>query len=80
MTHILKILSKFADSILIGFNTFEIRKNGRQFRSGDYIRFQAVGDDGHLITHTVNDKDYKITYVLTCPKKDYVVLKIEEEY
>ena len=44
MTHILKILSKFADSILIGFNTFEILENGRQFHSGDYIRFQAMGD------------------------------------
>ena len=78
MTHILKLLSKFADSILIGFNTFEILENGRQFHSGDYIRFQAVEDDGHPITHALNDQDYKIVYVIKCPKEDYVVLKIKK--
>ena len=57
MTHILKILSKFADSILIGFNTFEILENGRQFHSGDYIRFQAMEDDGHPITHALKKQN-----------------------
>ena len=59
MTHILKILSKFADSILIGFNTFEILENGRQFHSGDYIRFQAMEDDGHPITHALKKTKLK---------------------
>lgn len=65
MTHILKILDKFADSFFIGlniFNTFEIRENGRHFHKGDYIRFRTVRNDGHLITHALNDQDYKIVY------------------
>lgn len=81
MTHILKILDKYADSFFIGlniFNTFEIRENDRHFHKGDYIRFRTVRNDGHPITHALDDQDYKIVYVLKCPKKNYVVLKIEK--
>lgn len=41
MTHILKILSKFADSILIGFNTFEILENGRPGSGGRWTSYHT---------------------------------------
>ena len=37
--HDLKILNDFADSVVAGDKTFEIRENDRGFQKGDFIKF-----------------------------------------
>lgn len=81
MTHNLKIRACFADAILSGDKTFEIRYNGdRGFQKGDLVDFLPVNDDGNLITHAIGLKTYLITYVLAGfgLKEDYVVFGIKE--
>lgn len=80
MVHNLKILDNFAEAVLMGDKKFEIRENDRGFQKGDYIRFQAVGKDGLPIRHAINDKRYRITYVLNGwgLKDGYVAFEIEK--
>ena len=83
MTHLLKIRADFADRVLSGEKTFELRKNDRDFQRGDEIIFQVVrlygsaceADEEHLL----NEKTYTITYVLSGwgLKKGYVALGIK---
>ncbi len=42
MTHLLRIRADFADRVLSGEKTFELRKNDRDFQRGDEIVFQVV--------------------------------------
>lgn len=80
MVHNLKILDNFADAVYMKDKTFEIRENDRGFQKGDYIRFQAIGKDGLPIKHGINDKEYRITYVLSGwgLKNGYVAFGLEE--
>ena len=41
--HKIKILEEFADSVLFGDKTFEIRKNDRGYQRGDLVRFIVMG-------------------------------------
>lgn len=55
-------------------------KMTEDFKKGDYVRFQTVGKDGLPIRHAINDKRYRITYVL-CGwglKNGYVAFGLEE--
>lgn len=61
-----KIFQQFADAILDGSKTFEIRQNDEGYQKGDIIKFNVVDDwkiTQHL--HGLNDKLYEITYVLS---------------
>lgn len=81
MTHYLKIRTCFADAILSGDKTFELRYNGdRGFQRGDLIGFTPVDEHGHFVAHAIKDKIYMITYVLSGfgLEKDYVVFGIKE--
>ena len=80
VVHNLKILDDFADAVYMKDKTFGIRENDRGFQKGDYIRFQAIGKDGLPIKHGINDKEYRITYVLSGwgLKNGYVALGLEE--
>ena len=63
--HKLKILNDFADSVVAGDKTFEIRDNDRGFQKGDFIKFQATDRIGiNNYSHLINNKLYEITYVL----------------
>lgn len=82
MTHCLKVKREFADAILRGDKTFEVRENDRGFQRGDQIRFTATDKYATEIPyHEINQKDYVITYVLSGwgiePGK--VVFSIKEE-
>lgn len=65
MLHELKIRKEFADSIITGLKTFEVRENDRGFNAGDRVRFKAVDDCGVAIEHPINRDAYEITYVLS---------------
>lgn len=65
MKHELKIEEQFADAILAGDKTFEIRVNDRGYQKGDYIKFRCVDDCGFHVFHEIEDLTYQITYVLS---------------
>lgn len=48
-THRLKIFVKYADTIMSGAKTFEIRKNDRGYKVGDKIVFDVVTNEGYAV-------------------------------
>ena len=67
-THRLKVFIKYADAIMNGTKTFEIRKNDRNFKVGDKIVFNVVSNEGISIgaaaRHPLNGQTYRIDYIL----------------
>lgn len=63
MTHTLKLHKEYADAVLSGEKSFEIRFNDRGYQKGDYIEFNVI-DGIYEINHPLNDKTFVITYVL----------------
>lgn len=78
MIHNLKIRDQFADAVLSGEKTFEVRYNDRGYNKGDQIVFTVVDGIG-WIDHPLNNKVYEITYVLSGwgIREDFVVLGIK---
>ena len=81
MTHEIKIKTDFADAVLLGDKTFEVRENDRGYQKGDYVKFKPLTrlgswDENHLL----NNKTYEITYVLSDYgiRPGYVVFGIKE--
>lgn len=64
MTHKIKIDKAYADAVLSGEKTFEVRANDRGYQKGDCVEFQVM--DGILREqfHKLNDMTFEITYVL----------------
>lgn len=67
MLHSLKLMRKYADRIVDGQKTFEVRLNDRDYQVGDIIIFQVVENDNpeDTVNHKINNKEYEITYVHT---------------
>lgn len=67
MIHKLKIWTSFADRVLDGTKTFEVRRNDRGFQKGDTIVFEVMDNDGMRLnsSHELNGKEYTITCVLS---------------
>lgn len=65
MTHNLKIRDQFADAVLNGEKTFEVRYNDRGYNKGDRIVFTVIDDVTIPIKHPLNNNVYEITYVLS---------------
>lgn len=63
MTHKLKLQKEYADAILSGDKSFEIRFDDRGYQKGDYIQFNVV-DGIYEVNHRLNDKKFVITYIL----------------
>lgn len=63
MTHTLKLHKEYADAVLSGEKSFEIRFNDRGYQKGDFIEFNVI-DGIYEINHPLNDKTFVITYVL----------------
>lgn len=85
-THRLKIFVKYADAIMSGSKTFEIRKNDRDYEVGDSIVFNVVADDCHsfqeAVGHPFNGATYRIDYILDDFEglaQKYVALAISKE-
>lgn len=79
--HEVKIYESYADSVLSGEKTFEIRNNDRGYQKGDRLRFEVKDDKGvhGILTHGLNNKEYEITYVHggLGLKEGYVALAIK---
>lgn len=48
-THRLKVFIKYADAIMDGTKTFEVRKNDRGYKVGDKIVFDVVTNEGYAV-------------------------------
>lgn len=79
MIHGLKIRPKYFDAVRSGEKTFELRRNDRDFRVGDYLALNEW--DGE--SYTGRTELVKVTYMLTpndimtC-QGGYVVMSIEK--
>lgn len=79
--HKVKIYESYADAVLSGEKTFEIRNNDRGYQKGDRLKFTVVSNSGRYIsfTHGLDGKEYEITYVHRGlgMKEGYVALAIK---
>lgn len=72
--HVLKILPEYHEAVAKGDKTFEIRKNDRGFKVGDWIKLLEY--DGEKFTG--NYVNAQITYLTNYEQKeDYVVFSIK---
>lgn len=76
-THELKIKKEYAEFVLSGVKTFEIRKNDRDYQVGDLVKFNVIDGDLEMPGF------YLITYVLKGVPQyglsdDYVVFSIKK--
>lgn len=81
MIHKLKIKEEFAEAILTGDKTFEVRLNDRGFQRHDRVRFTVIDNiNVPHVSHPLHGKTFAITYVLSGwgIKEDYVVFGIKE--
>lgn len=85
MTHKIKIQKEYADAIVDGEKTFEIRYNDRGYQKGDRIVFKEVTSESDYCAYThpnheILKKEYEITYVISGwgLKEDWVALAIKE--
>ena len=82
VTHNLKIKQCFADPIVKGEKSFDIRFNDRGYQTGDEIKFQVVDNiTGEPIEeHFIHKLTYRITYVLSGwgLNNGYVALSIKQ--
>lgn len=80
-THNVKIYESYADAVLSGEKTFEIRYNDRGYQKGDRLKFEVRTDGGFysVLTHELNRKEYEITYVHSGlgMENNYVALAIK---
>jgi ASC-1-like (ASCH) protein len=65
MRHIIKIREEFADAVLNGDKTFEVRFNDRGYQKGDTVKFRVVTGAGIEYHHPINEMEFEITYVLS---------------
>ena len=67
-THRLKIHEQYANAVMNGTKTFEVRKNDRGYEVGDKIVFDVVTNEGYSIgeaaRHPLNGATYRIDYIL----------------
>lgn len=63
MTYKLKLQKEYADAVLSGDKSFEIRFDDRGYQKGDHIQFNVI-DGIYEVNHKLNDKVFVITYIL----------------
>ena len=80
MMHKIKLREDFADAVLSGDKSFEVRKNDRGYKVGDTVKFRVIDKISNTVDHPLNKKEYRITYVLNewGIDEDYVVFAIKE--
>ena len=80
--HFLKIKEEYAKEKDLGNKMFEIRKNDKDFKVGDFVRYIVVNDDG-IITENENEclenKLFEITYITDYEQKRGFVVFGEKE-
>ena len=68
MEHRIKLSEDFAEAVLNGDKSFEIRKNDRGYQKGDIVIFTVVERDNPHFTvaaNPLNGRMYEITYVIS---------------
>jgi len=81
MTHEIKLHETFAEAVLNGDKTFEVRFNDRGYRIGDYVKFIVLSDlNNEILDHPLNNNKYIITYLLSGwgIKDGYVIFSIKK--
>lgn len=83
--HDLKIKYEYFIDILSGRKTFELRKNDRTYKVGDFISFKIVDNPENCSDLKYVNRFYKIIYILKdVPEygldKDYCILGIQKSY
>lgn len=76
MTHELKTIQPYFNDVLSGNKNFEVRKNDRDYKVGDYLKLKEW--DGEKFTG--NYITVRIKYILDNPsycKEGYVVIALE---
>ena len=80
--HILKIKEEYAKEKDLGNKMFEIRKNDKDFKVGDFVKYIVVNQDG-IITENENEflenKLFEITYITDYEQKRGFVVFGEKE-
>lgn len=70
--HNLKIKAEYANAKLDGIKPFEIRKNDREFKVGDLVRYIVV--DSEAYNSVFKERVYYITYITDYAQRDgYIV-------
>lgn len=82
MLHKIKIQESYADAIVEGRKTFEVRLNDRGYNAGDFVQFQVVEQRLSVLcstNHKLNSMQFVITYVYSRKGLDsgYVVFGIK---
>ena len=82
LIHKIKIHKSYADAIVEGRKTFEVRLNDRGYNAGDFVQFQVVEQRLSVLcntTHKLNGMQFVITYVYSGKGLDsgYVVFGIK---
>ena len=62
--HDIKLNIKYAQAVLDGNKTFELRINDKGYQVGDLLSFHVVSDRGFDKFNLLDNKLYEITYVL----------------
>ena len=78
--HEVKIYESYADDVLSGEKTFEIRNNDRGYQKGDRIKFNVMHEGrAFLLPSDMVLPEYEITYVHSGlgMKEGYVALAIK---
>lgn len=77
MQHTLKTEREFFNAVSRGSKTFEVRKNDRNFKKGDYLKLVQLDKKGIISGKFIVTK---VTYVLKDPrfvKKGFAVLGLK---
>lgn len=74
-THVLKTVQPYFEDVAMGYKTFEIRKNDRDFQKGDFLLLIEWNQDKKIPGSFLTTK---IKYITDYGQKDgYVILGIE---
>lgn len=65
MTHHIKLMEDFADAVLSGEKSFEVRENDRWYQKGDHVKFKVIDRLKLEVGHPLNNAEFEITYVLS---------------
>ena len=63
--HEIKLDLNFADDVLSGRKTFEVRTCDRAYQRNDLIRFNVINHKKKSVDHELNEIIHKITYVMS---------------
>ena len=76
--HKIKLSEEFADSVLFGDKTFEVRENDRGYQKGDLVQFNVIDKYQIPTGHILSQETYRIKYVLSGwgIKEGFVVFSI----